>query len=148
MHSTPDTVVNAFLKYYTALFGNQSNFDPDLDQLTSINLPRLNNEEALRLVEKVTNEEIKTTLFAMKRSSCGGPDGFNVVFFISTWDILGADFCKAVHNFFDKCKLLKTVNATNLVLIPKSMPAISVTSFRPISYCNVVYKCISKIIAT
>lgn len=40
------------------------------------------------------------------------------------------------------------MNCTNIALIPKVTPPTSVTSFRPISCCNVIYKCITKILAT
>lgn len=148
LHTSPEDVEKAFLSYYTALFGNETNFEPQLDLLANISLPRVTADEAALLVLRVTNDEIKKTLFSMNKNSSGGPDGFNVKFFTSSWDIVGEHFCKAVQNFFTKVRMLKSANATNLVLIPKSSPSSTVSSFRPISCCNVVYKCISKIIAT
>lgn len=40
-----------------------------------------------------------------------------------------------------------SVNATVIALIPKTKNPISVTEFRPISLCNVVYKILSKVLA-
>nr|GEV20079.1 hypothetical protein [Tanacetum cinerariifolium] len=42
--------------------------------------------------------------------------------------------------------LLKVVNHTFLALIPKASTSIRVKDYRPISCCNVIYKCISKIL--
>ncbi|MDV3140050.1 MAG: reverse transcriptase family protein, partial [Sweet potato little leaf phytoplasma] len=42
--------------------------------------------------------------------------------------------------------MLREVNATNLVMIPKFNNACSVNDFRPIACCNTIYKCISKVL--
>jgi hypothetical protein len=55
---------------------------------------------------------------------------------------------KAVTSFLMSCKLLKEVNNTLIVLIPKVSNPTSFNQFRPISSCNVVYKTISKILVS
>ncbi|GJZ77020.1 RNA-directed DNA polymerase, eukaryota, reverse transcriptase zinc-binding domain protein [Tanacetum coccineum] len=56
------------------------------------------------------------------------------------------DVCKAVNEFFSKGKLLWELNATLITLVPKVSTPNEVSNSRPITCCNVVYKCISKII--
>jgi hypothetical protein len=148
LFSTPDTVDHAFIQHFTNLYGSTNGFFPDLDKISSLDLPSISPQEASSLIMPVTNEEIKATLFSMNKLSCSGPDGLNVNFFITTWSLIGGDFCQAIHNFFNKCKMLGEVNCTNIALIPKVSPPTCVTSFRPISCCNVLYKCISKILAS
>jgi hypothetical protein len=55
---------------------------------------------------------------------------------------------EAVKNFFQSGRLLKQLNHTFIALIPKVEGAVSVNQFRPISLCNVIYKLISKILAS
>jgi hypothetical protein len=44
-------------------------------------------------------------------------------------------------------KVISTLNATFLTLIPKEERVTNPKNFRPIALCNVIYKIISKIIA-
>lgn len=54
----------------------------------------------------------------------------------------------AILEFFATSKLLKESNANILTLIPKKSNPETVGDFRPISCCNLVYKCITKILAS
>lgn len=100
--TTDDSVDKAFVEYFTNLLGNTTSFSPDLDQISSLALPCITSHEDNTLIKPVTDEEIKDTLFSMNKHSSGGPDGLNVIFFTSTWDVLGHEFCQAIHNFFSK----------------------------------------------
>lgn len=83
----------------------------------------------------------------MKRNKSPGPDGFNVNFFISCWEIVGTDFSKAVHFFFENSRVSKGINSTALALIPKGINPSSMANFRLVSCCNTIYKCIAKILS-
>lgn len=78
------------------------------------------------------------------------PDGYTAKFFKSAWSIVGKEVCLAVREVFVNGQLLKEINNTVIALIPKvSIPdkITKITDYRPISCCNVIYKCISKIIS-
>ncbi|GKA65242.1 putative RNA-directed DNA polymerase, eukaryota, reverse transcriptase zinc-binding domain protein [Tanacetum coccineum] len=66
-------------------------------------------------------------------------------FIKDAWGVVGKEFCKAVKEFFVYGKLLKEVNSTVISLVPKLSTPRKVSDYRPIACCNVVYKCISKI---
>lgn len=51
-----------------------------------------------------------------------------------------------VRDFFNNGKLLKDINCTTIALIPKVKSPLKITEYRPISCCNVIYKCVSRII--
>nr|XP_043610370.1 uncharacterized protein LOC122582052 [Erigeron canadensis] len=75
-----------------------------------------------------------------------GPDGFNLVFFKESWNVVGSEVCMAVQEFFRNGKILRELNHTIISLIPKVPTPSGVNDYRSISCCNVLYKCISKII--
>jgi hypothetical protein len=60
---------------------------------------------------------------------------------------VGEEVYDAALQFFHFIKMDADINATNIVLIPKNCNTCSVTDFRPISLCNVLYKIISKVLA-
>lgn len=53
-----------------------------------------------------------------------------------------------VKEFFGSRSLLKELNATFLVLIPKKPRATELETFKPISLCNYFYKIISKVLTS
>lgn len=68
------------------------------------------------------------------------------VFFKASWEIVGTDVIQAVKEFFEEGIILKQLNATLLSLIPKTSAPRDASEYRPIACCNVVYKCISKVL--
>ncbi|XP_019258687.1 PREDICTED: uncharacterized protein LOC109236902 [Nicotiana attenuata] len=75
-----------------------------------------------------------------------GPDGYGSEFFRAAWKIIGTDITEAILNFFENGKLLTQLNATMISLIPNIEVPQDTGQFRSISCCNVIYKCISKMI--
>lgn len=60
---------------------------------------------------------------------------------------MGQSVTEAVQEFFTTGKLLSQRNSTSVTLVPKKLNADKLSDFRPISFCNAVYKVISKILA-
>ncbi|GKC64228.1 hypothetical protein Tco_1096826, partial [Tanacetum coccineum] len=92
-------------------------------------------------------KRLKRLYFFMGNDKSSGPDGFTTAFFKDTWDIIGPDVTRAVYEFFINRYLLRELNHTIIALIPKVNSPARVNDYRPISCCNVLFKCISKIIA-
>ncbi|GJW47654.1 hypothetical protein Tco_0079300 [Tanacetum coccineum] len=98
------------------------------------------------VVQEVGNQ-LCFAMFSMGNDKSPGPDGYTAAFFKDSWDIIGSDVTKAVCEFFTNGRLLKELNHTIIALIPKVNAPARVNDYRPISCCNVLFKCISKIIA-
>ncbi|XP_039173780.1 uncharacterized protein LOC120296168 [Eucalyptus grandis] len=68
-------------------------------------------------------------------------------FFKENWDLVGHLVTTTVGDFFASGRLLKEVNNTILVLVPKVPNASSVDDYRLIACCNTIYKLITKVMA-
>ena len=104
-------------------------------------------DAATDLVRPVTCEEVRTMIFNMNPNKAPRPDGFTALFYQKSWNTVGNDVVLAVQSFFRNGRLLKEVNTTSLTQVPKINNPSKLSDFRPISCCNILYKCISGILA-
>lgn len=105
-------------------------------------LGRKENEDLERILDI---EEIKV-LYMMNKDKSPILDGFHISFYQRNWDIVGVEVIQVAKELFNKGKLLKKWNTTFLTLIPKIQETKDFKAFRPIYFCNVVYKIITKIL--
>ena len=70
----------------------------------------------------------------------------STLFFQKYCHIVGSDVIAAILDCLRSSRILKSLNTTNIALIPKVSKAESLAQFRPISLCNLVYKMISKVL--
>jgi hypothetical protein len=99
------------------------------------------------LQEEVSEAEVQSTLFSMKRGKILGPDGFIVDFFIIFYDLVKNELLIIVRESKKLGKMLGSFNVMFLRLIPKKKDGISFWNYRPISCFIVVYKIVTKVIA-
>ncbi|GJT39303.1 hypothetical protein Tco_0939168 [Tanacetum coccineum] len=140
-----DKVPDAFVSHYENFLGQ-----PGVTQgFNTLNLFKtcLDEQAALDMVRVVSNQEVKEAIFSMGDDKSPGPDGYTAAFFKEAWGIVGNDVINVVCEFFTNGKLLKELNHTIIALIPKVKSPSRVNNYRPISCCNVLFKCVSKIIA-
>jgi len=111
-------------------------------------IPRLvSREDNFNLNGPVTKEEVSEVLKEMQNGKAPGPDGFNVDFFKACWNIVKQDILNVVEDSKMNRTILKVLNTSFISLIPKQDIAKTPDKFRPIAFCNVVYKIISKVVS-
>ncbi|KAK1371012.1 hypothetical protein POM88_037104 [Heracleum sosnowskyi] len=145
--SGTDVIKDEAVHHFNSLFSTTLQDYPGIDRLSCLVSKRITSTQAMNLVVKATDQEIFNVLKSKKKNKAPGPNGFNVNFFIATWNIVGKDFLKAIHFFLETGSLPHYANSTTLGLIPKCPNPSTMVEFRPISCCNTVYKCLSKLIA-
>jgi hypothetical protein len=112
-------------------------------------IPRLVPPEKSRaLMRPASIEEVEDIVKSMASGKSPGPDGFTADFFQVSWPILGNDIWEVVEESRNSKTILQAFNTTFITLIPKIKGESSTDKFHPISLCNVIYKIISKLIAS
>lgn len=100
------------------------------------------------MVKTVTREEIKKILWSIPGEKSPGIDGYGSQFFKDAWNIVGKEVEECVIELFKSGKMLKALNKIIITLIPKETHAESVGDYRPIAYCNTIYKVIYKVLCS
>lgn len=107
---------------------------------------RVSQEDNIALIAPVSEGEIMEAVFQIPPTRTPGPDGFTGYFYHDHWETVGQDMVKIVKAFWHSGSLLRKLNHTNLVLIPKVKCPRNMMQFRPIALCNVIYKIIAKVL--
>lgn len=94
-----------------------------------------------------TEEEIREGVWDCEGSKSPGPDGFNIEFFKSCWDVVKGDVMRMISKFHEKGKLARGCNSSFLVLIPKKEGCCGINQMRPISLIGGMYKILAKVLA-
>lgn len=142
--SSHGDISNVAVNYFRELLGQHHHvaaLPSDFD------VSSLSGSQASELCKPVTDVEILNALKGMGKSKSPGPDGFTVEFFLAAWQIVGTDVINGVKSFFNLLELPRIINATAVALVPKVPSPTNMSHFRPISCCNILYKCIAKILA-
>jgi hypothetical protein len=138
-----------FLSYYQTLLT-----EPPTDRSQAIdsilrNIPKeVTKEKNEALMRPITQEEVHQSIMATQLGKDPGPDGFTSDFFHYCWTIIREEVWEIIEDSRKYGKFLQALNATFLTLIPKENNSTCLSQFRPIALCNVIYKLLTKIIAT
>jgi mannosylglycoprotein endo-beta-mannosidase len=119
---------------------------PMTEDLTAIFPNTITEASTAAALTSISDDDIKAALFSISDAKAPGPDKYNSLFFKKSWDVIKYDFIAAIKYFFSNNCLPRCVNATRVALVPKQEHPSCLHDFRPISCCNVLYKCIAKLL--
>ncbi|GKB50944.1 protein LAZ1 [Tanacetum coccineum] len=137
-------VTDVFVNHYQMFLGN--NMVCDELNVEGLFTKKVSEVSINHMIRDVSNEEIKRAMFDIEDDRALGLDGYTSTIFKKGWNIVGVDICNAFRDFFFNGQTLKENNHTFIALVPKVITPLKVNDYRPIFCCNVIYKCISKII--
>ena len=129
------------IEYYNSLFSSTRPYD--FKEILDTVHPSVVDEMNAQLIKPFSREEVDTTIKQMEPITTPGLDDMPPIFYQSFQTLIDDDVYVAVLDCLNDCKIPKEINHTNINLIMKVKSPESITKFRPISLCNVIYKLVA-----
>ena len=104
-------------------------------------------EQAAKLEEMFTEEEIRAAVFGLNEDTAAGLDGFLLAFWSFSYDFVKEEVLGFFKEFFEHSQFVKSLNATFLVPVPKRRTVEDLQDLRPISLVGGLYKILTKVLA-
>jgi len=95
---------------------------------------------------QVMRKEVKYGLWSMKPFKALGLDGMHAGFYQRNWKVVADVVVREVCSIFNIGVMPSHLNQTLITLIAKCTGADYLSLYRPISFCNTIYKIVIKII--
>ena len=113
---TEAEIKEGMVNAYQNLLSDPGGWRPPLPDLA---LNEIGHEEAAKLEEMFSEEEIWATVSGLNSEKAPGPDGFPIAFWSFSWDFVKNEVLGFFKEFHEQGRFVKQLNATFLVLIPK-----------------------------
>lgn len=139
-------IKNYFVCEFKDLF---SFYNPFIqDKLEKLVKKKIRPEDNHALLIISNEEEIKDCIWSLYPLKSPSPNGYLGIFFRTYLEIIKEQVIKIIQECFKTRCILKGLNRTFIILIPKIInQASNFNHYRLISLCNFIYKIISKLLA-
>ena len=91
-------------------------------------------------------KRFKAVVFGLGAEKASGPDGFSILFFQRSWDLVKTNILQLFGQLYNGCVDLWCLNYALIALIPKKEGACLINEFWPISLLNAIIKIITKVL--
>lgn len=135
-----------FIDYFQAL-STTSGDKEERHQVLAMVQPKVTRETNRNLCAPYSREEVILYLKQMHPTKALGPHGMPATFCKNVWLLVSEDMLNFVLDNLNNNTLIRSINNTHILLIPKKKECESTKDYRPISLCNVLYKLVSKTIS-
>ena len=143
-----NAILSILEEHFKSVFSNHNSAEDPNYFVTSLNLLKVNEQEATELGKSVTLDEISLALKNMKNNKSPGSDGFPPEFFKYFWIELKYFVFRMFQECFENKRLPSTLQDGIITLLPKgNKPRDMINSYRPITLLNTCYKIIAGVIA-
>lgn len=135
-------------KHFTGILQSEDNLSKRIQaQLENLQMPILTPTKASEIINPIQPSEIKEAVFSLPKDSAPGSDGYHASFFFQkNWSLVSANVIAMVRSIWNYGRILKEMNKTNVVLIPKKPHPSTFQDLRPIILSNVSYKILFKVL--
>ena len=140
-----EDIGKSFIEFYQRLFttGGMLSVEECLRGLEA----RVSEEMNSQLLKTFTMLDVGAALKQMHPTKSPGPDGMSACFYQHSWAFVQNRVCAAILDFLNNGIFDTLINDTYITLIPKVKKPTKITEYSPISFCNVLYKFIAKVLA-
>ena len=115
--------------------------------MEGLDFNRIDGEDAARLEEAFTEEEVFSALSDLNGDKAPGPNCFSLGFWQFSSDFVKEEVMGFLKEFHEHGRFVRSLNSTFLVLIPTKVGAEDLRDFRPISLVGRLYKLLAKVLA-
>ncbi|GKV29201.1 hypothetical protein SLEP1_g38147 [Rubroshorea leprosula] len=140
----PTIMKEEIANFFENMFKEENYERPKLE---GISFQQITEQENASLVAPFSEDEIKAAVWDCECSKAPGPDGFNFRFVRREWETIKGDVIGFIKEFQEKGKLVRGLNSSFIVLVPKVNNPQRIEEYRPISLIGAVYKILAKLLA-
>ncbi|KAE8815348.1 Signal recognition particle 54 kDa protein, chloroplastic [Hordeum vulgare] len=105
---------------------------------------RVSNSKNTTLIAPFSIDKVLAAIKGMNPASSPGPDGLQVKFFQTVWDVIKPEVMDLFDEFYVGSIDLSRLIFGNISLIPNAVGAFDIHQFRPIRVINVIFRILAK----
>lgn len=146
---THEGIEQEFLNYFKKM--NQEpiiNRTKDIDKIIRHIRRLITEDHNTLLLKPISLQEVEMAVNQLKTGNAPGLDRFTSNFFQHFWDLVKWEVWQVVEESCNLRWMYPSLNTTFNALIPKAEESNTADKYKPIALCNIIYKIVSKVIAS